>query len=236
MTRIAGRFALAAPIIIAGVVLSHDERSTTPSSGWARIISSTSIAIRLRNIIVVGDIVVSPSEMTGNSSGKPPACQTPRLTASATSCRWIVAVIQFAPRVADADDRPPVHVRARVPRAHQEGPRDRPPLAILAEPTAAEIWRRHCHDYLPPSAQRAPALPKREGEPEGASLCAPCITHFTSCSPSPSRWRGGREVRFKSRTTPRHRAGWRRVPCGRTRRGRSRGGSASSSWRSRRAA
>jgi hypothetical protein len=35
-----------------------------------------------------GDRKISPSEMVGNSSGRPPACHTPRLTASATSRRW----------------------------------------------------------------------------------------------------------------------------------------------------
>ena len=48
--------------------------------------SSTSIAIRLRNSIVVGFMYCSPSEITGNSSGHPPAAHTPRFTASAT-CR-----------------------------------------------------------------------------------------------------------------------------------------------------
>jgi hypothetical protein len=74
----------AAPISIAGVVLSHPESSTAASSGYARRHSSTSIAIRLRKSIVVGFISTSPSEMVGNSTGKPPALHTPRLTASAT--------------------------------------------------------------------------------------------------------------------------------------------------------
>ena len=38
--------------------------------------------------MAVGRISVSPVAMVGNSSGNPPACQTPRLTASATRCRW----------------------------------------------------------------------------------------------------------------------------------------------------
>src|SRR5438067_1403552 len=46
--------------------------------------SSTSIAIRLRNNIAVGFIKFSPNEMVGNSSGRPPASRTPRLTASAS--------------------------------------------------------------------------------------------------------------------------------------------------------
>ena len=48
VSMMAGTLALAAPIICAGVVLSQLPSSTTPSSGWARIISSVSMAIRLR--------------------------------------------------------------------------------------------------------------------------------------------------------------------------------------------
>src|SRR5262245_22814201 len=44
----AGLSAEAAAISWAGMVLSQLPRRTTPSSGWARIISSVSIAIRLR--------------------------------------------------------------------------------------------------------------------------------------------------------------------------------------------
>ena len=49
--------------------------------------SSTSIAIRFRYSIVVGFISDSPSDMTGNSSGKPPDWRTPRLTACASPRR-----------------------------------------------------------------------------------------------------------------------------------------------------
>ena len=59
----------AAPISCAGTVLSQPPISTTASIGWARIISSTSIAIRLRNIMLVGVRKTSPSEMVGNSIG-----------------------------------------------------------------------------------------------------------------------------------------------------------------------
>ena len=88
VTMMAGRSTLAAPISWAGVVLSHPESRTTPSSGLARRDSSTSMAIRLRYSMVVGRIRVSPRDMVGNSSGKPPAISTPRLTASATVRRW----------------------------------------------------------------------------------------------------------------------------------------------------
>ena len=86
VTSIAGTSALAAPISNAGVVLSQPPSSTTPSSGFALIDSSTSMLIRLRNSIVVGRILYSPSDITGNSIGNPPACHTPRLTAAA-NCR-----------------------------------------------------------------------------------------------------------------------------------------------------
>jgi len=46
------------------------------------------MASRFRYSMAVGRSSVSPSAMAGNSSGKPPACHTPRLTDSATRCRW----------------------------------------------------------------------------------------------------------------------------------------------------
>jgi hypothetical protein len=48
VTTIVGRFALAAPMMLAGFVLSQPVSRTTPSSGFARSVSSTSIAIRFR--------------------------------------------------------------------------------------------------------------------------------------------------------------------------------------------
>ena len=87
VTMIAGTSADAAPISSAGVVLSQPPSRTTPSSGLARMDSSASMLIRLRNSMVVGRMLYSPSDMTGNSIGKPPACHTPRLTASASPRR-----------------------------------------------------------------------------------------------------------------------------------------------------
>ena len=75
-----GRSTLAAPIRSAGVVLSQPQSRTTPSIGLARIDSSTSMLIRLRKSIAVGRRLVSPLDMTGNSTGKPPISHTPRLT------------------------------------------------------------------------------------------------------------------------------------------------------------
>ena len=89
----AGTLALAAPISMAGVVLSQPASSTTPSSGLAVMDSSTSMLIRLRYSMVVGRMLYSPSDITGNSSGKPPACHTPRLTASANCRRWALQCV-----------------------------------------------------------------------------------------------------------------------------------------------
>ena len=85
-----GTSALAAPISWAGRVLSQPPITTTASIGWARIISSTSMLIRLRYISEVGFRKVSPSEIVGNSIGRPPAASTPRLVASTSSgiSRW----------------------------------------------------------------------------------------------------------------------------------------------------
>ncbi len=80
--------ALAAPISCAGTVLSQAPSITTASIGCARIISSVSIAIRLRNFIEFGASVDSCSEMVGNSSASPPAAAMPRFTASTSSGKW----------------------------------------------------------------------------------------------------------------------------------------------------
>src|SRR5690606_32227254 len=84
-TTMVGRSTLHAPITSEGVVLSQPQSNTTPSSGFARIDSSTSMLARLRYSIAVGFINVSPSDMTGNSTGNPPASSTPRFTDSASS-------------------------------------------------------------------------------------------------------------------------------------------------------
>ena len=81
---IAGMSALIAPISSAGMVLSQPPISTTASSGSAPIISSTSIAIRFRSSIEVGNANASCSETVGNTNGSAPAMRTPRETASAT--------------------------------------------------------------------------------------------------------------------------------------------------------
>ena len=78
----AGLSALIAPIIWAGRVLSQPPTSTTESMGWARIISSLSIAIRLRSSMLVGWEKASCRLMVGKTMGSAPASMTPRFTAS----------------------------------------------------------------------------------------------------------------------------------------------------------
>ena len=81
-TTTAGMPALAAPMICAGRVLSQPPTSTAASIGWARSISSVSIAIRLRRYMEVGWEKDSWMEMVGKRIGRPPASITPRLDAS----------------------------------------------------------------------------------------------------------------------------------------------------------
>ena len=87
---IAGTLAEAAPISCAGTVLSQPPISTTASIGWARIISSVSMAMRLRRYMLVGCAKLSCSEIVGKSMGKAPCSMTPRFTASTRSgtLRW----------------------------------------------------------------------------------------------------------------------------------------------------
>jgi hypothetical protein len=56
--------------------------TTTESMGWARIISSVSIAMRFRRYIEVGWAKLSWIEIVGNTIGMAPASMTPRFTAS----------------------------------------------------------------------------------------------------------------------------------------------------------
>ena len=90
LTPTVGRSTLAAPITSEGVVLSQPISSTTPSIGLPRMLSSTSMLARLRYSMAVGRKSVSPSDMTGNSSGKPPASYTPILTCSAIVRKWLL--------------------------------------------------------------------------------------------------------------------------------------------------
>ncbi len=79
-----------APITRPGVVLSHPPISTAPSTGYDRSSSSDSMARKLRYMSGLGFMKISASDIAGISSGKPPACHTPRFTSSARwrKCRW----------------------------------------------------------------------------------------------------------------------------------------------------
>ena len=68
--------------------MSQPPITITESIGWARIISSVSIAIKLRNIRLVGVRKTSPNEIVGKTIGNPPAASTPRFTASISSGKW----------------------------------------------------------------------------------------------------------------------------------------------------
>ena len=74
-----------APIIIAGKVLSHPPRRITTSTGCALIISSTSIDIKFRNIMLVGERLISPKEITGKSTAKHPSDSIPLFKATIIS-------------------------------------------------------------------------------------------------------------------------------------------------------
>src|SRR5690606_41303912 len=84
-TTMVGKSTLQAPITVDGVVLSQPAKSTIPSKGLDLMDSSVSILAKLRNNMVVGLMMVSPNDLTGNSKGKPPASRIPRFTTSATS-------------------------------------------------------------------------------------------------------------------------------------------------------
>ena len=82
-----GKSTLQAPMTSEGVVLSQPHINTTPSIGFARMDSSTSILAKLRYNMAVGLIKVSPNDITGNSTGKPPASIIPFFTNSASSLK-----------------------------------------------------------------------------------------------------------------------------------------------------
>src|SRR5215471_20614351 len=77
-----GKSADSAAMICAGKVLSQPPITMTASIGCARIISSVSIAIRLRTYIEVGCEKLSAIEMVGNTKGIAPDSITPRFAAS----------------------------------------------------------------------------------------------------------------------------------------------------------
>src|SRR5438132_9767538 len=134
----------------------------------------------------------SPSDMTGNSSGKPPACRTPRLTAAASPRRWTLQLtsslqelqipITGRPRKASLDT--PVdfsHDRWRNPsrsrrsnHSRERRPSVRPypsPLRIVGISFLSRLWKPPCERGMVDHASRpgaaaagaAPATTVRAG-------------------------------------------------------------------------
>ena len=113
-----GQSAETAPISCAGTVLSQPPISTHASMGCARIISSTSIDMRLRNMRLVGLRKISPSEMVGKSSGKPPA-EHAALDRFHQFRHVAVAIVEPARGLRDADDGPVQHLQRIAHRARE---------------------------------------------------------------------------------------------------------------------
>ena len=99
-----GRSALTAAMICAGKVLSHPPITTTASMGCARIISSVSIAIKLRRYIEVGCEKLSAIQMVGNTIGMAP--HHAALHRLDDLRNVAVTGIVVAVGIGDADDRP----------------------------------------------------------------------------------------------------------------------------------
>ena len=103
---IAGTSALAAAISCAGTVLSQPPISTTASIGWARIISSVSIDIRLRRNMLVG-MGEALVDRDGREVHRQPAGQHDAALHRLDQLGHVaVAGVVVAEGVGDADDRP----------------------------------------------------------------------------------------------------------------------------------
>ena len=76
--------------------------------GLPRIDSSTSMLTRLRKSMAVGRILVSPSDITGNSSGKAAGLVHAALDPVRNHPEVSVARRQLGPRVTDSDHRPAI--------------------------------------------------------------------------------------------------------------------------------
>ncbi|MNR15990.1 hypothetical protein D3C85_1325550 [compost metagenome] len=116
-TRIVGRSTLAAPIRYAGAVLSQPVSKTTPSSGFARSVVSSSMLIMLRNIMPVGRMMESPMDMVGNTRGYPPASRIPRETHSASSVRCALQGTRSDAELAIPMTGRPSNISGSAPRA-----------------------------------------------------------------------------------------------------------------------
>ncbi len=100
--------------------------------------SSTSIAIRLRKSMVVGFMRISPSEMVGNSSGKPPAESTPRFTASATCRRCALQLVSSDQELAMPITGRPSNISSLKPSALIHERWEKPSRSFLPN----QLWLR----------------------------------------------------------------------------------------------
>ena len=132
----AGR-TLAAPISRAGVVLSQPISSTTPSSGLARIDSSTSMAARLRNSIAVGRSQRLAERGDRKLEREAAGVEHAALHVLGERAEMRVAGRQLGPRVADADDGPAVELVLREAAVLEEGAVIEAHLVLAPEPGLA---------------------------------------------------------------------------------------------------
>ena len=160
-----GRSALAAPMSSAGTVLSQPPISTTASSGWARSITSTSIAMRLRANIAVGDVNISPSEMTGKLERQPAGLPDAALDGLGQLTQSAMAVVQLGEGIDDPDDGTVERLAREAHRLGHRSPQEQRELAVaVLDEAGSEPGLRH--SSLLPAERRAEAV-------SSADACAP---------------------------------------------------------------
>ena len=117
------------------MVLSQPPISTTASSGSAVIISSTSIAIRLRSSIEVGNENASCSETVGNTNGSAPAMPHAARDRFGDLRRGLVAGVEVGGGGEDADDRPVERLVGEARALEEAAPQEQRELlvAVLGE-------------------------------------------------------------------------------------------------------
>ena len=174
----AGISALAAAISWAGTVLSQPPIITTASIGWARTISSVSMAMRLRRNMEVGFEKLSWIEMVGNSIGRPPAKHDTALHRLDQARHVAVAGVEIGKRVGDADDRAIERIIGETRRLDEGLAQEKrePCIAVARQPLAQPgcrclllIVARHRQSSLPglrddggkPQRPRPPHSPPR---------------------------------------------------------------------------
>ena len=117
------------------MVLSQPPISTTASSGSALIISSTSIAIRLRSSIEVGNENASCSDTVGNTNGSAPAMPHAARDRFGDLRCGLVAGIEVGGGGQDADDRPVERVVGEARALEKAAPQEKREflVAVLGE-------------------------------------------------------------------------------------------------------